>query len=715
MGWRAEARGQDAGTIGTDRPLPMPPFSRIAASLTLALVAFAGTAPLRAADRPTGLLVVAPDAFRASLDLFVQWKATHRPVEVVVLEDVLKSSTGGDDPEKLKRHLFDRWKAGKAGYVLLVGDVDRMPVRFMTLDRVTPEAFNYSFYPSDLYYADLAKSDGSFDDWNGARDDFHAGYFGEVRGEANKTDAINFDRIDYRPDVAVGRWPAANEAEVVAMAAKTIAYEKAVLEGSQPALRKAAFFSVGGWVDSRGLLGGLAGKLPAPWLAEKRFHDTAGSPPPDHAQLKSVMNAGVGLLVHAGHGQPDSWEHCFNPRDLAGVASGTPTPVILSAGCSTAHFSTLPPYEAYEDLTGGKHRGTYAGEIFSAPPPPPAPYQRDAHNPTSLGELTLRRPDAGAVAYIGCNTGSQPCGLTLVEGFMNELATAPQPTLGDCWNAAVRHYHTAQHLDDLKPTDSWYPPSIFFQAMKFMVFGDPSLRMPGSGDGAVDLRPALEKSGLSCRGQGSRNTCSVFAVTGALEYAMAHRQAPAKRLSVEFLNWASNDAVGRAQDGGFFSDLWRGLEKHGICTEEAMPYARAFDPAAAPSDDARKLAAGAATGLSFHWIKRWDVKTGLTPEHLKEIRRTLDAGWPVCAGMRWPKREHWDGPMLRMTEATEVFDGHSVLLVGYRTDASAPGGGYFLMWNSNRPGPENRLPWAYAENYVNDAAWIDDTAASAQK
>ena len=75
--------------------------------------------------------------------------------------------------------------------MLLVGDVDVLPVRFMVLDRVTPAAFDYAFYPSDLYYGDLAKPDGSFEDWNARKEGFHAGYFGEVRGEKNKEDPIN--------------------------------------------------------------------------------------------------------------------------------------------------------------------------------------------------------------------------------------------------------------------------------------------------------------------------------------------------------------------------------------------------------------------------------------------------------------------------------------------------------------------------------------------
>jgi hypothetical protein len=79
------------------------------------------------------------------------------------------------------------------------------------------------------------------------------------------------------------------------------------------------------------------------------------------------------------------------------------------------------------------------------------------------------------VAYIGCNTGSQPCALTLVEGFIRALQKPGTQRIGDCWASAVRYYYDKEHLAKLVPTESWYPASIFFQGMKFMRFGDPSL------------------------------------------------------------------------------------------------------------------------------------------------------------------------------------------------------------------------------------------------
>ncbi len=428
------------------------------------------------------LLVVAPDAFHGVLTEFVKHKNRLLPTELVSLEAILKATPGVDDPEKLKRFLYAEWRERQAGYALLVGDADVLPVRYMVLDRVTPAAFDYAFYPSDLYYSDLAREDGSFDDWNARKDSFHAGYFGEVRGEKNKQDPINFDQVDYRPDLAVGRWPVSTPEEVRMVASKTVTYEQGVLANNRPHLRRAALIAAGGWVDTRDLLDRVAAQLSEDWQVEKRYYSDARRPsgtlPPDRAQVRDLFNRGLGLAIHTGHGQPDSWEQSFIMRDLDRIANGDSLPVVMSAGCSTAYFAPLAPYDGYVDVDGAKHNGTDKKQVFSGPPPPPSPYQRGQFNPTGLGEQILKRSTNGAVAYIGCNTGSQPCGLTLVEGFVNALVAVDEPRLGDCWAQAIRHYYEKERLASLKPTPDWYPPSIFFQGMKFMVFGDPSLRLP---------------------------------------------------------------------------------------------------------------------------------------------------------------------------------------------------------------------------------------------
>ena len=440
--------------------------------------------PSHPAGGPKKLLVIAPSTFHPALQEFVAHKQKLLPTELRSLEKILEQNLGVDDPEKLKRFLYDEWRQRGLGYALLVGDVDVLPVRYMVLDRVTPAAFDYSFYPSDLYYSDLAKADGSFDDWNARKESFHAGYFGEVRGEKNKQDPINYDEVDYLPDIAVGRWPVSTAEEVRLVAAKTISYEEQVLAKSSPHLHQAAFFAVGGWMDSRNFMDRLSATLTNAWRVEKRYYSDAGqqagTPPPDHKQVRAVLNGGVSLVVHAGHGAADAWEQCFSLSDLDHITNSTRLPVVISAGCSTAYFAPLAPYGAYVDVDGKEHAGTDDKEVFTAPPPPPSPYQHGRFNPTGLGEQVLKRGPNGAVAYIGCNTGSQPCGLTLVEGFVLALAEAKEPRLGDCWASAIRHYFDKEHLATLKPNADWYPPSIFFQGMKFMLFGDPSLQLPAN-------------------------------------------------------------------------------------------------------------------------------------------------------------------------------------------------------------------------------------------
>jgi hypothetical protein len=224
----------------------------------------------------------------------------------------------------------------------------------------------------------------------------------------------------------------------------------------------------------------------------------------------------------------------------------------------------------------------------------------------------------------------------------------------------------------------------------------------------VDLRPVFKQMGFGARRQGERPTCSVFTVAGALEFAAAKQEGHCPRLSVEFLNWAANRVRGGEADGGFFSDLWKGFSAYGICSEEAMPYQPRFENGRHPSESALADATSRrALGLRLHWIKEWNANTGLTDAEFDGLKRSLSHGWPVCGGLRWPKQERWVDSALQMCAADAVRDGHSVLLVGYRDEASQPGGGVFIFRNTSHGGRDGLMPYAYARLYLNDALWVD--------
>ena len=230
---------------------------------------------------------------------------------------------------------------------------------------------------------------------------------------------------------------------------------------------------------------------------------------------------------------------------------------------------------------------------------------------------------------------------------------------------------------------------------------------------SVDLRPVFERWELSPRSQGGRPTCSVFAITGAIKYALAEKQSQGARLSVEFLNWASNRAIERQADGGFFSDLWKGFQSHGICEEGHMPYVATFDPSRQPSNAALERGRQIQeAGFQLHWIKPWNPRKGLSERQFLAVKETLQKGSPVCGGFLWPKKAKWSDGVLQMAPRSGVYDGHSLLLVGFRDDPRQPGGGVFLVYNSSSGSSDEALCYEYAQAYMNDAAWIDYEAVA---
>jgi hypothetical protein len=206
----------------------------------------------------------------------------------------------------------------------------------------------------------------------------------------------------------------------------------------------------------------------------------------------------------------------------------------------------------------------------------------------------------------------------------------------------------------------------------------------------VDLRPDFELLGLQPRAQGGRPTCSIFATVAVFEFACARATGTAPRLSVEYCNWAANAATGSGEDGGFFHCALAGWERFGLCRDALWPYGSSFDASSLPSPDAlvdggahRATVAGR---LHVRWIRPNDGKPGLTGEQFRAVVAALRAGWPVAAGA-----------------------GHSRVLVGYREDSSAPGGGVFLTLDSGL-GRFGEVPASFVRDDVCDA-FVVETAS----
>ncbi|MFO0946964.1 MAG: C1 family peptidase [Planctomycetota bacterium] len=201
---------------------------------------------------------------------------------------------------------------------------------------------------------------------------------------------------------------------------------------------------------------------------------------------------------------------------------------------------------------------------------------------------------------------------------------------------------------------------------------------------SVDLRPEMEAWKLFPKRQGKRNTCSVFVTVGAMEYAVSKHAGEGRPLSVEYLNWACNQVIGNrtADRGQFFHDLLRGFEKHGICSEELMPYQQRYTPLEPSAKAVMQAASVRDLGLKVHWIRRWSKNSGLTEEQFVAIKTTLAEGWPVCAG-----------------------SNHSRLLVGYVDDESSAGGRFITSDSAIGRYGEISYPWA--REHIYDLFWVE--------
>ncbi len=190
----------------------------------------------------------------------------------------------------------------------------------------------------------------------------------------------------------------------------------------------------------------------------------------------------------------------------------------------------------------------------------------------------------------------------------------------------------------------------------------------------IDLTPELQSLGLTARQQGDRGDCSLFAVTGVVEYERArHLSKAPERLSEEFLIWAGDKVSGQIGDQAMFWKAVAGLNAYGICAEELMPYGAQPRPKRRPSAKAIADARQLAERWQVEWVKRWSVDRRLTEPQLLEMKRALTAGHPVACGLRWPK-ELKGSAILKVPAPNQVSDGHSIMFVGYEDDPKKPGG-----------------------------------------
>jgi hypothetical protein len=174
------------------------------------------------------MVIIAPSKFTEDLQPLINHK-NNVGVETVLktTEEILSEYSGVDEPEKIKFFIKDAVENWGVTYICLVGGLKSLiyakprddlnqgtskwwyvPVRYSNLIEGEPG------YCCDLYYADIYKEGGEFDNW----DSNGNGIFAEWKG-------IKRDSLDLFPDVAIGRLGCRNSNEVKIIVDKIINYE----------------------------------------------------------------------------------------------------------------------------------------------------------------------------------------------------------------------------------------------------------------------------------------------------------------------------------------------------------------------------------------------------------------------------------------------------------------------------------------------------------
>jgi hypothetical protein len=449
------------------------------------------------------LLIIAHQDFLDPLKLLAERKMKSGVATgLVSWQDLDREYEGWDAPERIKRGIANWHERYGVKYVLLVGDSDKFPVRYTMTDRVATDSRKISgygaYYACDFYYADLYRQDGSFDNWD------HNGnhLYGELHGEYFTASHMNIDRIDMVPDVAVGRLPASSLEEVANYVEKVASYEAALSSAAVDRFKAALFIitnapddnldeialdakeSIAKDLDKK--ISGFSSSLLVR-LYDKVINATArrlSNGDPTEASIVSIIQDGVGAINVGGHGSEDSWGvNAFTTKSALTLRNKL-LPIVFNTGCGTAQFAVQPPYEAYMDVNGAAHKGVNEGELWpeSHTLPPPATLQTDTHDAFPEHMLVNNAP-YGAIAYVGCVTGSQAWARYLDEFFFKGYSEGSR--LGDMWKLMVTEYCSkvpaigpiGRGETTRKSGGEWFLVAGYHQPMKFMFFGDPSLKI----------------------------------------------------------------------------------------------------------------------------------------------------------------------------------------------------------------------------------------------
>lgn len=269
-------------------------------------------------DAPVDYLVITSSDYSDSFAQFAAFKnGTGLVTEMVFISDILATTPGYDNAEKLRNYIKNRYLNDGLEYVLLAGDQTIIPVRNVALEC---EGWSDNA-PADLYFSDL---DGTWD----ANGD-HS--YGQPE-----------DDLDLYSDVAVGRALFDTPGEAALFVQRSIMYQSSPPSGAwqtRAMLCGAGLFP--GYTGAK-VCDSIAVNLPAGWEINKAYE--LPSIQDGFTTHIAIINSGTAWNHYAGHGNTAGIYWQSSPTEMMtnsiaqGLYNGNMAGIHHSIGCHPGAF-----------------------------------------------------------------------------------------------------------------------------------------------------------------------------------------------------------------------------------------------------------------------------------------------------------------------------------------------------------------------------------------
>jgi len=359
-------------------------------------------------------LIIVNDTFYDELMPFASWKESIGYNVTVTNTSQIPGGTAKENIHDYIEDAYNNWTTPPS-YVLLVGDTGEIPT-----------------------------------------------YTNGAAGTATDLFYVTMDGADYFPDIFIGRFPAAQESHVTAIADKTIYYEQGNF-ASNDWIKKAVFMAGN---DNYDITEGTHNYVisnyldPHNYTCDKLYEVTYGATTLD---VKNSFNDGRSLAIFSGHGAVTYWDDGpkFYQSDVNGLTNQDMYPFVCSHACKTGRFD-------YDEC---------------------------------FGETMVRAENKAGLAFWGSSHNTYWDPDDVLEKKMFEAWWVDNiETIGGMTDMALYYHYLYQ--------GGGYPSEIYFEC--YNILGDPSIKIwrdePAPNNppiiSNVDVTPSLQNVGgwvnISC-------------------------------------------------------------------------------------------------------------------------------------------------------------------------------------------------------------------------